>query len=189
MRLGTCFAISLTGLIMLLMACGRAEARRARQVDALVKAMSTELYAASEEAAGAFSRRPDFEALRKSFGDDRFDTGIPLGPAFQTTLATMIRDLEAQLRKEPRDAEFPKKAVRKVRQIHQWWGFVRQQLQGRRDQLVNGRQEGEAQRLLGGRPRNMDVAEVLSETIQVMNGFEAITQRCIRGIEEIITQP
>lgn len=189
MRLRTCFAIGLTGLVLMLMACGRTETHRARQVDALVKVMAAELNAASEEATGAFSRRPDFEELRKSFGDDRFDTGIPLGPAFQTTLATMIKDLEAQLQKEPKDAEFPKKAVRKVRQIHQWWGFVRQQLQGRRDQLMNGHRDGEAQRLLGGRPRNMDVAEVLSETIQVMSGFEAITQRCIRGIEEIITQP
>lgn len=189
MRLRACLAVGLMGPVLLLVACERAEVRRARQVDRVVQSMAAELRTASEQATGAFSRRPDFEELRKSFGDDRFDTGIPLGPAFQTSLATMIRDLEVQLQKEPRDAEFPKKAVRKVRQIHQWWGFVRQHLQGRRDQLVNGRQEGEAQRLLGGRPRNQDVAEVLNETIQVVNGFEAITLRCIRSMEEIITQP
>ncbi|WLT32849.1 hypothetical protein [Geothrix sp. PMB-07] len=188
MRLRTWLAMGLMGPILLLVACGRAESRRAREVDLLVQVMAVELRTASEQATAAFSRRPDFEELRKSFGDDRFDTGIPLGPAFQTSLSTMIKDLEAQLAKEPRDVEFPRKAVRKVRQIHQWWDFVRKQLQTRRDQLAKGHREGQAQRLLGGRERGQDVVEVLDETIQVIQGFEAITQRCIRSLEEIITQ-
>lgn len=181
-------ALGLMGPILLFTACERAVVKRSHQADVLVRTMAVELHTASEQATAAFSRRPDFEALRRSFGEDRFDSGIPLGPAFQASLSTMVKELEAQLAKEPRDVEYPRKAVRKVRQMHQWWNFVRKQLEAHRDQLAKGRHEGEAQRLLGGRERSQDVVEVLDETIQVIQGFEAITQRCIRSLEEIITQ-
>jgi hypothetical protein len=183
-------ALSFLGLILLSLFCGceRGEARRARQVMGLVQTMGSELRTSAAQAAEAFTRRGDFEELRKAFGDDRFDAGTPLGPDFQGTLDSMIRELEGQLGKEPKDSGFLRKAVRQIRLFSQWWTFIRQQLEARRDQLVQNPQGAEATRLLGGRVRREDVLMVLSDTIRTVGAFEAITARCVRRIEEILTR-
>jgi len=181
------------GLIMILpllisSACERPEARRANQVMRLVRTMEAELKAVAAKAATQFSGRTDFEELRKSYGDERFDGGIPLAPDFQGILTAMTRDLEAQLEKEPKDSEFPRKAARRIRQLSQWWTFVRQSLELRRGQLAQATPGVEAQRLLGTRERRADILTVLDETIQVVGTLEATTARCVRGIEEIVAR-
>lgn len=187
--MGVCARLSLLVILPLLLCpgCESPQVRRAQEVLRLVQTMGGELRAASAQAAGTFTSRADFEELRKAFGDEQFDAGIPLGPEFQGSLSAMIRDLELQLEKEPKDAEFLRKAVRRVRHFSQWWASIRIQLEVRRDRLVQSTQDSEAHRLLGGRARRADVLTVLSETIHAVAAFEVITARCVRRIEDIIT--
>ena len=176
-------------LLTIFSGCERGEVRRAHQVMGLVQTMGAELRTSAAQAAQAFAGRSDFEELRKAFGDERFDEGTPLGPDFQGTLDAMIRDLEAQLEKEPKDAGFVRKAARQARKFNQWWTSIRHHLETRRDQLAQAPHDTEATRLLGGgRVRRADVLVVLSETITVVSAFEVITARCVRRIEEILTR-
>jgi hypothetical protein len=154
----------------------------------LVRTMEAELQAVAAKSATQFAGRTDFEDLRRSYGDERFDGGIPLAPDFQGVLAAMTRDLEAQLEKEHKDSEFPRKAARRVRQLGQWWTFVRKSLELRRGQLTQTAPDTEAQRLLGTRERRADILTVLDETIQVVATLEATTARCARGIEAIVAR-
>lgn len=178
----------LMGLVMLLpfSGCERSGTRRARQAMDLIHAMGAELRTSAAQSSEAFTDRGDFEALRKAFGDDRFDAGIPLGPDFQKTLDTMLRDLEIQMEREPKDAEFLRKAARQVRLFSQWWTFIRQHLETRRSQLEQAPRNPEAVRLLGGRVHREDVLLVLAETIKVVGTFEAITARYVRQIEGLV---
>jgi hypothetical protein len=150
--------------------------------------MGVEMHAAAAEASDRFTRRPDYEAIRHAFGNDSFDAGTPLGPDFMKTLATMMQDLEQQLEKEPKDAEFLRKTVRRVRQHHQWWVFVRRELEARRDKLALATQDNPAQLLLGGRVRRADVLAVMTETILIVANFEASAQQCVRGIEAMMAR-
>jgi len=66
--------------LLLITGCERSEVRKAKQVIGLVHVMGAELQAEGARAVAKFTRRPDFEALRKTFGDERFDEGTPVGP-------------------------------------------------------------------------------------------------------------
>ena len=181
--------LPLIGILPLLLSlgCERPEVRRAREVVGLVQTMGTELRSVSANAAVAFTGRADFEELRRAFGDESFDAGIPLGRDFQGSLSSMLRDLELQLEKEPKDAGFPRSAFRRVRHFSQWWASIRMQLEARRGRWAqSSTQDTEALRLLGGRVRREDVLAVLTETIRVIGTFEAITARYVRRIEDII---
>lgn len=180
--------LSLIVPLLLCSACERPEVRRAHQVMRLVRTMEADLQAVASKAATQFAGRTDFEELRRSYGDERFDGGIPLAPDFQGILTSMIRDLEAQLDKEPKDSEFPRKAARRIRQLSQWWTFVRQNLELRRGQLAQAPSGTDAQRLLGMRERRADILTVLGETIQVVGTLEAATARCARAVEEIVAR-
>lgn len=183
-----CLSPGLSVALLLCSACERPEARRAHQVMRLVRTMEAELQAVAATSAVQFAGRTDFEDLRRSYGDERFDGGIPLAPDFQGVLAAMTRDLKAQLEKERKDSEFPRKAARRVRQLGQWWTFVRKSLELRRGQLTQTAPDTEAQRLLGTRERRADILTVLGETIQVVAILEATTARCARGIEAIVAR-
>jgi hypothetical protein len=180
--------LSLIVPLLLCSACERPEVRRAHQVMRLVRTMEADLQAVASKAATQFAGRTDFEELRRSYGDERFDGGIPLAPDFQGILTSMIRDLEAQLDKEPKDSEFPRKAARRIRQLSQWWTFIRQNLELRRGQLAQAPSGTDAQRLLGMRERRADILTVLGETIQVVGTLEAATARCARAVEEIVAR-
>ena len=182
----TALCLTLPGLLFT--ACERPETRRANQIMRLVRGMEADLQAEAAKAAAAFAGRPDFEELRQSFGSDHFDGGIPMAPDFPGILVTMIRELEAQMEKDPKDAEFPRKAARRIRQLSQWWAFVRKHLEERRDVLAKAPAESEARRLVGGRTLRADVLTVISETIVLVGTFEATTLRCVRAIEAIVTQ-
>lgn len=180
--------LSLIVPLLICSACERPEVRRAQQVMRLVRTMEVDLQAVAAKAATQFAGRTDFEELRRSYGDERFDGGIPLAPDFQGILTAMIRDLEAQLEKEPKDSEFPRKAARRIRQLGQWWSFVRQSLELRLSQLAQAPPGADAQRLLGTRERRADILTVLGETIQVVGTLEATTTRCARAIEAIVAR-
>jgi hypothetical protein len=160
--------LSLIVPLLLCSACERPEVRRAHQVMRLVRTMEADLQAVASKAATQFAGRTDFEELRRSYGDERFDGGIPLAPDFQGILTSMIRDLEAQL--------------------GQWWTFIRQNLELRRGQLAQAPSGTDAQRLLGMRERRADILTVLGETIQVVGTLEAATARCARAVEEIVAR-
>lgn len=174
--------------LLLFSGCERSGTRRARQVMSLVHTMGVELRTAAAQATATFTDRGDFEELRKGFGDNPFDVGIPLGPEFQVTLDAMLRDLDKQLEKEPKDDEFLRKSARQIRLFSQWWTFIRHQLEVRRSQLAQppGGEEGPS--LRGGRGRREGVLMVLSETIKVVSTFEVITTRCVHRIEDLITR-
>lgn len=182
------FCLGLFLSLMVYSGCERSEVRSARQALRLVHTMVVEIQATSAQASDRFSRRPDFEDLRRAFGGERFDAGTPLGPDFQRNLAALMTDLEGQLEKEPKDGEFLRKALRRVRKFQQWWTFARQELETRRDKLVQARQGQPAQQLLGGRVSEEDMLGILAETFSVIGAFEASTFRCIRGIEELLTR-
>lgn len=176
------------GLLLILSGCERAEVRTARRAIQLVQSMGVEIRAEAAQASDRFSRRTDFEELRRVFGSDSFDAGTPLGPDFQGNIALMTLDLERQVEKDPKDVEFLRKAVRRVRLHHQWWIFVRQELETRRDKLAQAPADNPTQRLLGGRIPRADVLAVLTETIEVVSHFEASAQHCLRGIEAMMAQ-
>lgn len=189
MRVRACLPMGLMLLMVASTGCERSETRRARQVMDLVRTMETELQTTAKQAAGAFSRRADFEDLRMAFGDERFDAGTPLGPDFQGNLAAMIQGLHAQFEKEPKDAGFPKKVARRINQFGQWWSFVRHYLETRRDQLNRAAANGsEPVSLPGGRTLRGEVLTTLAEVIKVVEAFETITNRCARGIEGIVAR-
>ena len=179
----------LAGLILpllVLSGCESSEARQGREVMLLVRKMRVELQASAAQSATVFSRREDFEVLRRAFGAEPFDGGTPLGPEFLTSMEVMVRDLEAQLDKEPKNGEFPRKAAHRVRQFAQWWAFVRQHLETRRGRMAGLASDEEASRLLGPGTRRGQVLTVLSETIKVVSAFEAITARTAREVEAIV---
>jgi hypothetical protein len=186
MRLGASSVLILP--LFLLAGCERGEVRSARQAVLLIRTMGDEVRSSGREAEALFSGRADFEDLRQGFGTDRLDAGTPLGPDFQTSIATMLRTLETEVEKETKDGLFLRKAVRRVRHFHQWWMFARQKLEARLGQLSKTPRDTQAQRLLGGRVRLVDTQTVLSETIRVIRIFEASALRCVRGIEALITQ-
>lgn len=188
MRVRACLSLGLV-LLVVSIGCERSETRRAREVMELVRTMETELQSTAKQAAGTFSGRADFEELRMAFGDERFDAGTPLGPDFQGSLAAMIQGLHAQLEKEPKNTEFPKKVARRIHQFGQWWLFVRRYLETRRDQLNQAAtQGGDPLRLPTGRTLRADVLTTLTEVIKVVEAFETIANRCARGIEGIVAR-
>ncbi|GLH74059.1 hypothetical protein GETHLI_25610 [Geothrix limicola] len=182
------FCLGLTLPLMVFSGCERAEVRKARQALQLVHVMVEELRRASAQASSRFTQRADFEDLRKAFGAELFDAGTPLGPDFQGNLAALMKDLETQLEKEPKDAEFLRKALRRVRKFHQWWGFVRQELETRRTKLAGATREQLEQRPRRERVNREEVLAILAETLQVVGSFEASTIRCIRGIEALVAE-
>lgn len=178
----------LAGLILpllVLSGCEPNEVRQGREVMGLVRKMRADLQASAAQSAAVFSRREDFEALRRAFGTEPFDGGTPLGPDFLGSMETMVRDLEAQLDKEPKNAEFPRKAALRVRQFAQWWSFVRRHLETRRDRLAA---DAEVSRLLGPGARREQVLTVLSEVIKAVSAFESITFRTVREVEGILAR-
>jgi hypothetical protein len=170
--------------------CESRETRQGKHVMALVHTMGLELRAACEKSMETFTARLDFEEVRKGFGEEHFDEGVPPGTDFRQTLEAMSKDLEDQLEREPKLPEFPRTALRRVRRFGQWWSFVRQTLKTRRAQLASVPQTsgGEATRMLEVHSRTGDTLAVLDETIKVVEQFEKATARCTRGIEEIITR-
>lgn len=174
--------------LLILIGCERSEVRRSKQALRLVQTMGAEMRAVAAEASDRFTRRADYEALRHGFGDAPFDAGTPLGPDFQRTLVTLTQGLEQQLEKEPKDAEFLRKAVRRVREHHQWWVFVRREMEVRRDKLASPANDHPAQLLLGGRVRRADMLAVMTETITIVASFEACAQQCVRGIEALMAR-
>ncbi|HJV48970.1 MAG TPA: hypothetical protein VJ549_06820 [Geothrix sp.] len=183
------FCLGLVLPLILFSGCERSEVRKAKQAMQLVRAMGTELRQTAAQASDQFTRRPDFEALRRAFGGEPFDSGTPLGPDFQRNLTALMQDLEGQLDKEPKDAEFLRKALRRVRKFHQWWTFVRQELESRRDKLVRAGLEPADPGLRKGRANRDEVLTILGETLGVVGSFEASTIRCIHGIEDLLAQP
>jgi hypothetical protein len=175
--------------LLILVGCERSEVRKAKEALQLVRAMGADMRAGAAEAADRFTKRPDYEAMRHAFGDDGFDAGTPLGPTFQQTLGTLTQNLVSQLEREPKDAEFLRKAVRRMRQYHQWWVFVRREMETRRDKLAQATKDHPTQMLLGGRVRREDVLTVMAETIQVVGRFEASAYRCVQGIENLLARP
>jgi len=184
MRVGVRHGLAL--ILLLLGGCGGADARRGRQAMEAVQIMGADLKARGAQASDRFTRRPDFEELRRAFGEDRFDAGTPLGPGFQTTLAAMVEDLRAGLEKEPKDAYFLRKAVRRVRHFHQWWMFSRQELEARRDRMIKEAPDPPAPNLRGGRSLRSDTLTVLDEVIPVIRDFEEACLRCARRLEELL---
>jgi hypothetical protein len=152
--------------------------------------MGLDLRSVCDISRSTFEARLDFEDIRSGFGEERFDGGVPPGADFRQTLEIMSRDLENQLEREPKGPDFPRTALRRVRQFGLWWSFVRQTLQLRRAQLAaTPRPSGNATPVPDARSRRGDTLEVLDETIKVTAEFEKATTRCVKGIEEIITQP
>ena len=179
-------ALILVPALFLAFGCDWTNARQADQVLGLTQRMGAELKSEAARATAIFSGRDDFEELRRAFGGEGLDVGTPLGPDFQGSLDTLIRDLNLQLEKETKDADFTRKAARRVRKLSQWWAFVRIHLEARRDQLTQAPENPDAHRLLGIRLRRPDILTVLSEIIKVVATFESITIRCVHGIEDII---
>jgi hypothetical protein len=166
--------------LLVLSGCERREAREGRQVQLLITRLGTDLREAATRAAAAVSTRADAEGLRRAFGRTAFEEGTPLGEDFPAGVEALVRDLEAALAREPKDAEFPAKAARRVRRIGQWWLFVRQQLEGHRDRVAKLPENG---------PLRRDaVLTVLSESIHEIEQMEAITARCLREIEAILAR-
>jgi hypothetical protein len=189
MRIRKWFCLACLVFAALLCGCQRSEVRKANQAMQLVRTMGAEVRAVSAEAAQRFTGRLDYEESRRAFGDERFDAGIPLGPIFQKSLEDMLLDVEKQLEKEPKDVDFLRKAVRRVRKFHQWWVFTRRFMKTRRDELAQIPDADGVIRPLDGRSRRAEVIQVMDETIRAIETFEAITLRCVRGIEDLLTQP
>jgi hypothetical protein len=177
--------------------CERREVRQGRQVMVLVHRMGLDLRTVCEKSMETFEARLDFEDIRKGFGEERFDGGVPPGADFRRTLETMSKDLEDQLEREPKTLEFPRTALRRIRRFGQWWSFVRQTLKLRRAQLAGTPPPAGDATLVPDvhsrrgdilEARRGDTLEVLDETIKVVDEFEKATARCSHGIEEIITR-
>jgi hypothetical protein len=180
--------ISTVALLVCSLGCEPREVRQGKQVMALVHRMGLDLRTVCAKSMKTFEARLDFEDVRRGFGEEHFDGGVPPGADFRQTLETMSKDLEDQLEREPKIPEFPRTALCKVRKFGQWWSFVRQTLKTRRAQLAGTPPpSGAATRVPDVHSRKGDTLEVLDETIKVVDEFEKATARCTRGIEEIIT--
>jgi hypothetical protein len=181
--------ISSAALLVFSLGCEPREVRQGRQVMVLVHRMGLDLRTACGKSMKTFEARLDFEEVRRGFGEEHFDGGVPPGADFRQTLETMSKDLEGQLEREPKIPEFPRIALRRVRKFGQWWSFVRQTLKTRRAQLAGTPPpSGNVPPVLDAHSRRGDTLEVLDETIKVVDEFEKATARCTRGIEEIITE-
>jgi len=181
-------AISAVALLVFSLGCEPREARQGRQVMVLVHRMGLDLRTICAKSMKTFEARLDFEDVRRGFGEERFDEGVPPGADFRQTLETMSKDLEDQLEREPKIPEFPRTALLRVNRFKRWWSFVRQTLKLRRAQLASTPLSlGDATLMLDVHSRREDTLKVLDETIKVVDEFEKATARCTRGIEEIIT--
>ena len=175
--------------LVLSIGCEPRAVRQGRQVMALVHRMGLDLRTVCEKSMQTFEARLDFEDVRKGFGEERFDGGVPPGADFRQTLEAMSKDLEVQLEREPKTPEFPRTALRRIRRFGQWWVFVRQTLKLRRAQLAGTPPPtGDATPVPDVHSKRGDTLEVLDETIKVVDEFEKATARCTHGIEEIITR-
>jgi hypothetical protein len=168
--------------------CEPREVRQGRQVMVLVHRMGLDLRTVCAKSMKTFEARLDFEDVRRGFGGEHFDGGVPPGADFRQTLETMSKNLEDDLERAPKTPEFPRTALRRVSKFGHWWSFVRQTLKTRRAQLAGTPPpSGDATQVLDVHSRRGDTLEVLDETIKVVDEFEKATARCTRGIEEIIT--